>query len=106
MMSLIGLLQASSGGGGSNLGVFAVQIGAFVAIFYFLLIRPQRKEQQRHQEMIQALVKGDEVVTTGGIVGRITKAGESRLTVKTGSVEIEVERARVQRKVAAETDGS
>lgn len=105
MMSLVGLLQAPAGGG-SNLAVFAVQIGAFVAIFYFLLIRPQRKEQQRHHEMIHALVKGDEVVTTGGIVGRITKAGEQRLTVKTGSVEIEVERARIARKVGAEPDAS
>jgi len=105
MMSLLGLLQAPAAGGGSNLGVFAVQIGAFIAIFYFLLIRPQRKEQQRHNDMIQALVKGDEVVTNGGIIGRITKADDQRLTLKTGGVEVVVERGRIARKVSAEKGG-
>lgn len=105
MMSLTGLLQAPAGGGGGNLAVFAVQIGAFIAIFYFLLIRPQRKEQQRHLDMIQALVKGDEVVTNGGIMGRITKADDQRLTIKTGGVEVVVERARIARKVTAESKG-
>jgi len=103
MTSLIGLLQAQPSGG-SNLAVFAIQIGAFIAIFYFLLIRPQRKEQQRHVEMIKALVKGDDVVTNGGIVGRVTRADEQRLTLKTGDVEVVVERARIARKVSAESE--
>jgi len=104
MTAYIGLLQAQGGGGGGNFAVVAIQIAAFIAIFYFLLIRPQRKEQQRHQEMIQALVKGDEVVTNGGIVGRITKAEERRLTLKTGNVEVVVERSRIAHKVSADAD--
>jgi len=42
------------------------------AVFYFMLIRPQQKKQREHQEMLRNLKKGDEVVTTGGLVGRIS----------------------------------
>ena len=45
------------------------QMVAIFAIFYFLLIRPQRKEQQRHRDMLEELKKGDEVITNGGIIG-------------------------------------
>jgi preprotein translocase subunit YajC len=100
MNPVYGLLQAS--GGGPGLAVFALQIGAFIAIFWFLLIRPQRKEQQRHQEMLQTLKKGDEIVTNGGVVGKIVKADETNLTVKSGNAEFIVERLRVARKLGAE----
>ncbi len=89
------LLQASGGG----MTVLFVQMALFVAIFYFLLIRPQRKEQQRHREMLASLAKGDEVVTNGGIIGRIVKADDSQLIVRTGDVELVVERARIARRV-------
>ncbi len=89
------LLQASGGG----MTVLFVQMALFVAIFYFLLIRPQRKEQQRHKEMLASLQKGDEVVTNGGIIGKIVKAEENQLIVKTGQVELVVERARVARRI-------
>ena len=46
--------------------VFLLNIAAFIAIFYFLLIRPQRQEAKRHQEMLASLKKGDEIVTSGG----------------------------------------
>ena len=45
-------------------------------VFYFLLIRPQQKRAKEHKAMLEALQKGDEVVTAGGIVGRITKIGD------------------------------
>jgi preprotein translocase subunit YajC len=101
MNPVYGLLQAA--GGGPGIAVFALQIGAFIAIFWFLLIRPQRKEQQRHQEMIQKLGKGDEIVTNGGVVGKIVKADGSNLTVRSGNAEFIVERARVARKVGADS---
>lgn len=103
MIPFTGLLQSGQSGG-PGLAVFALQIGAFIAIFWFLLIRPQRKEQQKHQEMIRALVKGDEVITNGGIVGRITRADETRLTLKTGGVDVVVDRGRIAQKISPETD--
>lgn len=80
--------------------VFLVNMVLIGAIFYFLLIRPQRKERQRHQEMLQKLVKGDQVVTNGGIVGQIVHATESELTIKTAeNTRIVVDRGYVARKV-------
>ena len=51
-------------------------------VFYFLLIRPQQKKQKQHREMLEALRRGDRIVTAGGIVGTITKANETELTVE------------------------
>lgn len=82
-------------GGGTGV-VFMIQIVALVAIFWFLLIRPQQKEQKRHQEMLASIKRGDEVVTTGGIIGKVDKLAEDRLTVLTGDdTRITVQRARV-----------
>ncbi len=104
MIPVTALLQAGGQPGGPGLGVFALQIGAFIAIFWFLLIRPQRKEQQKHREMIKALTKGDEVITNGGIVGKIMKAEERRLTIRTGGVDVVVDRGRVAQKLSPESD--
>lgn len=46
-------------------------------VFYFLLIRPQSKKAKEHREMVAALAKGDEVVTSGGLLGRISKVGDN-----------------------------
>ena len=51
-------------------------------VFWFLLIRPQMKRQKEHRQMVDKLAKGDEVVTSGGIAGRIDEVGESFLTVE------------------------
>lgn len=51
-------------------------------VLYFLMIRPQMKRTKEHRNMIAALKKGDEVVTAGGLVGRITKVGENYVTVE------------------------
>lgn len=53
-----------------------------IAIFYFLLIRPQQKRQKAHQEMIGNVKRGDTVVTTGGLLGKVTKVAEQELTVE------------------------
>lgn len=57
-------------------------LGLFVAIFYFLLIRPQNKRRKEHQELMGGLAKGDEVVTAGGIVGKITKVEDDFVVMK------------------------
>ena len=54
------------------------------AVFYFLLIRPQQKRAKEHKKMVGALAKGDEVVTGGGLLGKITEVGDSFITVEIG----------------------
>ena len=51
-------------------------------IFYFLLIRPQQKRAKEHRNLVAALGKGDEVVTNGGLLGKVTEVGEEYLTVE------------------------
>ena len=66
------------------------------AVLYFVMIRPQMKKQKEHRAMIDALAKGDEVVTAGGLVGRVAKLGEQYLGVEIASnVEIQVQRSAV-----------
>ncbi|MYK32411.1 MAG: preprotein translocase subunit YajC [Boseongicola sp. SB0670_bin_30] len=75
--------QASGGGGNALL----MQLPFFIlifAIFYLLLIRPQRKKMKEHQAMVEALRRGDQVITQGGVVGKVTKVRED------GEVEIEI----------------
>ena len=74
---------------------FAPLILIFV-VFYFLLIRPQQKRMKEHREMVAALSKGDEVVTAGGIVGKVVKVDEGELQVEiTTGVKVRVMRATV-----------
>ena len=62
-------------------------------VFYFLLIRPQAKRAKEHKAMVAALAVGDEVVTSGGILGRVTEAGEQFLTVEVAEgVRVKVQR--------------
>ena len=84
--------QAAPAGGGDPIMGFLPLILIFV-VFYFLLIRPQSKRQKEHKKMLEALDKGDEVVTNGGLLGRITKVGESFVTVELAdNVQIKVQR--------------
>jgi preprotein translocase subunit YajC len=71
----------STGGGFGGMESLLPLVLIFV-VFYFLLIRPQQKKQKTHREMLEALRRGDRVVTAGGIVGTITKASETELTVE------------------------
>jgi preprotein translocase subunit YajC len=76
-------LQAQGAPAGPNPLSTIVLFGGLFAIFYFLLIRPQKKQQQAHQEMVNTLSRGDEVVTMGGIVGEIIHLADDRVTIKT-----------------------
>jgi preprotein translocase subunit YajC len=69
-------MAAAPQGQGDPLMSFLPLILIFV-VFYFLLIRPQSKKAKQHREMTAALAKGDEVVTSGGLLGRITRVGEN-----------------------------
>lgn len=88
--------------GANGTFVFFLNMSAVVLIFYFLLIRPQRKEQARQKQMIAAIGKGDEIVTNGGIIGTVIRADEDRLIIKTGGeTKITVERSRVAHTIPA-----
>jgi preprotein translocase subunit YajC len=67
--------QAAAGGGGGGIEAFLPLILIFV-IFYFLLIRPQQKKMKEHKLMLEAVRRGDKVVTGGGIMGTVTKVGD------------------------------
>ena len=65
-------------------------------VFYFLLIRPQTKRAKEHKKMVEGLAKGDEVVTNGGLLGRITDVGENFVQVKVAeNVEVKVQKQAV-----------
>ena len=93
----LAILAAPREGGNATM-IFMLQMLAIFAIFYFLLIRPQRKEQERHKNMIAELKKGDEVVTGGGIIGTVIHVQDDRLTIKTDeNTRLVVERGRIAR---------
>src|SRR5882672_8040387 len=74
--------QAAPGlGGSSPYGALVLPV-LLIVVFYFLLIRPQQKKQKEHQVMLGALVVGNEVVTGGGLLGKITEVGEHFVTVE------------------------
>ena len=63
------------------------------AVLYFVMIRPQMKKQKEHRAMIEALAKGDEVVTAGGLLGKVSKIGEAYIGVELASgVEVQMQR--------------
>ncbi len=65
-------------------------------VFYFLLIRPQSKRAKEHKKMVEALAKGDEVLTQGGIYGKIVEVAEEAITVEIAdNVQVKVQRAAV-----------
>jgi len=64
-----------------------------IVIFYFLLIRPQQKRAKEHRKMVEAIGKGDEVVTNGGVLGKIVDLGEQYLTIEIAEgVQIKLQR--------------
>ena len=65
-------------------------------VLYFVMIRPQMKKQKEHKSMIDALAKGDEVVTMGGLLGKVSKMGESHIGLEVSNgVEVQVQRSAV-----------
>ena len=77
--------QTAGAGGGADFS-FLIMMVLLFAVFYFLLIRPQQKKQKEHAAMVAALRRGDQVVTQGGLIGKVTKVKEDN--------EIEVELAK------------
>jgi preprotein translocase subunit YajC len=71
-----------------------------LVVFYFLLIRPQQKRAKEHQNMLSKIAAGDEVVTSGGILGKVVEVGDSFLTIEiSDGVRIKVQKAQVSQLV-------
>ncbi len=88
--------MAQAAGGPSGLTSFLPMIALFV-IFYFLLIRPQQKRQKEHRNMVAGLAKGDEIVTMGGVLGKITLVDENFISLEVANgIEIKVQKVSVQ----------
>lgn len=104
------------GGAGGSLTPFLIQLAAIFGIFYFLLIRPQQKQKQKHEEALRAIKRGDQIVTAGGIVGEVihvkeTVAAEGKtarpledhITIKSAESRLVVERGRIARIIGVST---
>ena len=88
--------QAPAGGAGGGFESILL-IGAMFAVLYFLMIRPQMKRAKEHKSMVDSLQKGDEVITSGGVLGRITKVSDAYIGLEVANnVEIQVQRVAIQ----------
>jgi preprotein translocase subunit YajC len=98
------MLQATTGSG-SGLTVLLLQMAAIGLVFYFLILRPSGQARKKHAELLSGLKKGDEVMTSGGIIGKVRDikevesdgARETRVTVESGTATVVVERSRIVR---------
>jgi len=113
---LFGQAQAAAPSGGSMTG-FLFQVVAIIAIFYFIFIRPQQKERKEQEAALVALAKGDEIVTSGGIIAEIVHIQlqppaegkeqgplmSDRITIRSGDSKLIVERGRIARVIPKRT---
>ncbi len=81
MVTLI--MQATPSAGGGAAGQI-IMLGMIFVIFYMLLIRPQNQRMKKHKAMLAEIQRGDEIVTNGGLVGKVTKVTDDRLMVDLG----------------------
>lgn len=102
----------AAAGGGDPLTSMLIPMVLIFAIFWFLLIRPQRQKQKQHQALLADLKKGDRVITAGGIIGTISKAKreDAELTIEIAEgIEVQIMRTMVadviRKKVAGEPQG-
>ncbi len=91
------VFMTSQSGGGGGMSILLFQVVAIGLVFYFLIIRPQSQARKRHAEILAALKKGDEITTSGGIIGKVKDIKEDRITIESGASTLVVERARIIR---------
>jgi len=96
MLAVIAL-QAAATSPNRSLMVMLIYLVSFGLIAWFLLIRPQRKMQEKHRSMLDALKRGDEVMTEGGIIGSVVHIQDDRVTVKSGESRVVVARVKIAR---------
>ena len=95
--------QAGAAAGGSQFSFIILPL-AFIGIFYFLLIRPQQKQQKEHRAMIDAIAVGNEIVTAGGVLGKVTELGEQFVSVEIADgVTIKVQKSTISKLLPKDT---
>ena len=107
------MFQAPTGSGG-GLTVLLLQMAAIGLVFYFLILRPSSQARKKHAELLTNLKKGDEVMTSGGLIGKVrdikeVESGgvkETRVTLETGTASVVVERSRIVRIGGASAPGA
>lgn len=98
MIVLINQAWAQGAGGPTGGGIESMLLIVLMfVVLYFLMIRPQMKRAKEHKTLLDGLEKGDEVVTVGGVLGRITKLNENYVTLEiANNIEVQVQRPAVQ----------
>ena len=99
---------------GSGITVLVLQMAAIGLVFYFLILRPSGQARKKHAELLANLKKGDEIMTSGGILGRVKDIKEvetdglkeTRVTVETGTAQVVVDRSRIIRVGGASAPGA
>ena len=113
---LLAIQTAPARTGGSNFLI--IQFVLILAIIYFLMIRPQQKQRKQHEKTIMSLKKGDEIVTVGGIIGKVVHIKEGvkdgapapsmtdAVTIQSGESRLIIERGRIARVASGESSSS
>lgn len=112
LMAVVATAQGSTGSGG--LSILVLQMAAIGLVFYLLILRPSGQARKRHAELLGKLKKGDDVMTSGGIIGKVKDikevdtdgAKEVRVTVESGTATVVVERSRIVRVGGATAPGA
>lgn len=103
--SYLAILAQGESSGTGGLSILILQMAAIGVVFYFLILRPSGQARKRHAELLTKLKKGDEVMTSGGIIGRVKDIKEMesdgnkevRVTLESGTATVIVERSRIVR---------
>ena len=88
-------LMAPTDSPNAGLTMLVLQIGAIAAVFYFFILRPQQQARRKHEALLKNLKKGDEVITMGGLIGKVKDIKEDRVTVESGTASVIIERSRI-----------
>lgn len=94
-LSQLALMAPAADGSSAGLSMLLLQIGAIGLVFYFLILRPQQQARKKHEELLKNLKKGDEIVTVGGLMGKVKDIKEDRVTVESGGSTVVVDRGRI-----------
>jgi preprotein translocase subunit YajC len=86
------LLFTPSGQGGPGMSMFLIQIALFIGIFYFLIIRPQKRQRQQHEDLLKSLQRGDKILTSSGIVGEVVHIKDDEVTIRSGEAKFVIMR--------------
>jgi len=94
---LITLIQQAAPSAGGSIMNSLLLIGPLILIFYFLILRPQSQQAKKHKAMVEALQRGDEIITRGGLIGKIKKVNDDDIIITSGTSELGQKRMRIKR---------